>query len=64
MQIKVDKEGAEAIRGLCHCALKMAGMDNLLIVNKVLAHLDYPGKSKPEPVVPEKPEQPDEKKKE
>jgi len=60
MQIKADKEGAEAIRGLCDCALKTAGLANLPIVTNVLANLDHPDKPRPKPV----PEKPDEDKKE
>lgn len=52
MQIKTDKEGAEAIKGLCHCALKLAGLDNLPVVTQVLAHLDHPGRTMPIPTKP------------
>lgn len=58
MQIKTDREGAEAIRGLCDCALKTAGLANLPIVTQVLAFLDHPGRTAPIPTKsePAKPE--------
>jgi len=62
MQIKVDKEGAEVIKQLCDVALRAGGLNSLAGITQVLTCLEHPGKPKPEPVVPEKPEQPEEKK--
>jgi len=64
MQIKTDKEGAEAVRGLCDIGLRHGGLNMVAGITQVLTCLDHPGKPKPEPVVPEKPEKPEEQKKE
>lgn len=53
MQIKTDKQGADAIRALCDIALKSGGMANLAGITQVLACLDYPGRKMPIPTKPE-----------
>lgn len=53
MNIKTDREGADAIRSLCDVALKSGGLANLAGITQILACLDYPGRKMPIPTKPE-----------
>ncbi len=64
MRIVTDKEGAEAVKGLCHLALKTGGIQNHASITKILDSLEVAKaiKQQPpeEPTVPvDPPETPD-----